>query len=168
MQHGEAMAGEVDPDRPLSEAGRASVAGVAGHAAARGVRIDRIVHSGKLRAEQSAALLAEATGCTDVRARAGLGPKESVDAAAGTLIDAENPGALAIVGHLPFLDRLASLLVTGDAGGHVIAFRNGGLVRLLPRDGAADTAPGPAAGQGPAGRFTVAWILTPELVGPPS
>ena len=159
MQHGEAVAGEVDPDRPLSSEGRRSAAAVAAHAAACGVRIDRIVHSGKLRAEQSAGLLAGALGCADVQAVAGLAPKDAVEAAADALIDPSGQGALAIVGHLPFLDRLASLLVVGEAGAQVIAFHNGGLVRLVPRPPASDAPPAPAT------RFAVAWILTPELAG---
>ena len=74
MQHGEALAAEVDPVRPLSDRGQESVMAVAGHAAVRGVRIDRIVHSGKVRAEQTALILAEATYCTDVSAHSGLAP----------------------------------------------------------------------------------------------
>ncbi len=56
---------------------------------------------------------------------------------------------MAIVGHLPFLDRFASLLVVGDPGAGVVAFRNGGLVKLVP------------AGPG----FAVAWAVTPEMAG---
>ena len=43
------------------------------------------------------------------------------------------PGSIALVGHLPFLDRLASLLITDDENTHVIQFRMGGLVKLVPK-----------------------------------
>jgi len=44
---------------------------------------------------------------------------------------------LAIVGHLPFLDRLASLLITQNEGFGVVSFQNGAIVKLVPRpDGA--------------------------------
>lgn len=149
MQHGEAAAADLDPRRPLTEQGRGSVAAVAGQAAACGVRIDRIVHSGKLRARQTAEMLADALGGSAAAEVSGLAPMDPVEAAAAALIDPEASGSIAIVGHLPFLDRMASLLVTGDADDHVVAFRNGGLVRLVPA--------------GHAGRFAVAWILVPEL-----
>jgi phosphohistidine phosphatase SixA len=42
-------------------------------------------------------------------------------------------GSIALVGHLPFLDRLASLLITDDENTHVIQFRMGGLVKLVPK-----------------------------------
>jgi phosphohistidine phosphatase len=149
MQHGLAVPAEVDPDRPLSAAGREAVAAVARHAAAAGVSVDRIVHSGKTRAAQTAAILADALGCADVAQVAGLKPNDPVEDAAGALVDRDRAGSLAIVGHLPSLDRLASFLVAQDASAHVVAFRNGGLVKLVPS----------TAGPGHA----VAWILTPDL-----
>jgi phosphohistidine phosphatase len=148
MQHGEAVPAEVDPDRPLTDAGRAAVRAVGAHAAACGVRIDRIVHSGKTRAEQTADLLAAALGCRQVAAVHGLKPNDPVEAAA-SLVDAGRPGSVAVVGHMPFLERFASLLVAGDSSAQVVAFRNGGLVRLVPASGGAG--------------FSVAWAITPEV-----
>jgi len=147
MQHGEALPAELDPSRSLSEVGQRSVEVVSRHAAACGVRIDQIVHSGKLRAVESALILARALGCSDVGHVDGLSPGADVEAAMAALIDPAAVGSLAIVGHLPFLDRLAALLVTGDPGAHVVAVRNAGLVKLVP------------AGQ----RFAVAWAITPEV-----
>lgn len=152
MQHGEAVPAEVDADRPLAPEGRAHVVAVAAHAAACGVGVDRVVHSGKTRAAQTAQLLAGALGCADVSAVPGLKPNDDVVAAGLALVDRDAPGSLAIVGHLPFLDRLASLLVTGNPDAHVVALRNGGLVHLVPRE--------PGAG------FAVAWVLPPELARP--
>jgi len=34
------------------------------------------------------------------------------------------------VGHLPFMERIVSYLITGDADGRVVVFQNGGVVRL--------------------------------------
>jgi phosphohistidine phosphatase len=149
MQHGEALPAELDPSRSLSEVGQRSVEVVSRHAAACGVRIDRIVHSGKLRAVESALILARELGCADVRHIEGLGPGADVGAAAESLIVADRPGSVAIVGHLPFLDRLASLLVAGDPGAHVIVVRNGGLMKLVPSASASG--------------FSVAWVITPEV-----
>jgi phosphohistidine phosphatase len=147
MQHGEAEPAEVDPERSLTEQGRHSVGAVSTHAAACGVHIDRIVHSGKLRAEQTAAILASALGCDVVDQVDGLSPNAAVQEAADALVDPGAAGSLAIVGHLPFLERLASLLVAGDCTAHVIVFRNGGLVKLVPGEWG----------------YAVAWAITPEV-----
>ena len=147
MQHGEAAAAEVDPERPLTEVGRRSVGTVSAHAAACGVRVDRVVHSGKLRAEQTAAILAGALGCDVVDQVDGLSPNGDVQAASDALVDPAVAGSLAIVGHLPFLERFASLLVAGDCSAHVVVLRNGGLVKLVPAEWG----------------FAVAWAITPEV-----
>lgn len=147
MQHGEALPAELDPSRSLSEVGQRSVGQVSRHAAACGVRVDRIVHSGKLRAVESALILARSLGCDDVRQIEGLTPGADVEVAAAALVDPSRSGSLAIVGHMPFLDRLASLLVVGDSGAHVVALRNGGLVKLVPSE------PG----------WAVAWAITPDV-----
>ena len=154
MQHGEALSADVDADRPLAEVGRRNVLLVAAHAAARGVRVERIVHSGKLRAEQTAEILADELGCRVVEQVAGLKPSDAVEAVAAAMLDPGRPGSLALVGHLPFLERLASLLVAGDSTAHVVAFRNAGLVKLAASGSDISDAPG----------FSVSWILTPELV----
>jgi phosphohistidine phosphatase len=149
MQHGEAAPAEVDPARPLTEIGRRSVGAVAAHAASCGVHIDRIVHSGKLRAEQTAGILAAALGCATVDQVDGLSPNAAVQEAADALVDPAAAGSLAIVGHLPFLDRFAALLVAGDCTAQVVAFRNGGLVKLVPAEWG----------------YAVAWAITPEVTG---
>ncbi len=152
MQHGEAVPAEVDPDRPLDENGQANVAAVAARAALCGVRIDRIRHSDKLRAVQTAQLLGRTLACADVAPAKRLHPNDAVEVAAFELVDPARSGSLGIVSHLPFLDRFAATLVAGDQSAQVVAFRNAALVKLVP-------------GRDP-GRFAVAWILTPELARP--
>ena len=149
MQHGVAESESVNPLRPLTDAGRREVIEVATLAGRRGVRVDRIVHSDKLRAVQTAVELARCLGCGTVSAEPGLHPGDPVDPIATRWADPKAAGSVAIVGHLPFVERLASRLITGDAHAKVISFRNGALVALRP----ADTP----------GGFGVAWILTPEL-----
>jgi phosphohistidine phosphatase len=149
MQHGESVAESEDPARPLTEAGRGTVQRVAARARAAGVRIDRCFHSGKLRAEQTAQLLADAVGAEDVNQRDGLAPKDDVMPIAEWLRGYAEAQALAVVGHLPFLDRLTSVLVAGDETAQVVQFQMGGLVKLVPKE----------SGNG----FAVAWALVPEL-----
>lgn len=58
VQHGEASAKTVDPERPLTELGRTDVEQLARFLGEAGVRIERVMHSGKLRAVQTAECLA--------------------------------------------------------------------------------------------------------------
>jgi len=60
VQHGEAVAKEVDPDRPLSERGLRDVEKMALFLRRGGIGVGRILHSGKRRAEQTAQVLAAA------------------------------------------------------------------------------------------------------------
>ena len=62
MQHGQATTETEDPERPLTDAGRAAVRRVAKRARAADVRISGCLHSGKLRAEQTAQLLVAEIG----------------------------------------------------------------------------------------------------------
>lgn len=124
MQHGEAVAEDLDPARPLSEAGRRHVMAVAARC---GVHLGHVFHSDKLRARQSAEILGYAFGATVVQ-RQDLGPNAPVEPIAAWLNDHRED--LALVGHLPFLDRLTSLLVLGDPERSLVAFRNAALLRL--------------------------------------
>jgi phosphohistidine phosphatase len=148
VQHGEAVPEDVDPARPLSETGRADVAKVARFLAAGGLRVDQVLHSGKLRAEQTAALLAAALapGRTPL-ARPGLNPKDPTDEVAKAVTASDQDAML--VGHLPFMARLASRLLAGRDEADLIAFQPGTIV-CLERDQRQ--------------RWTIAWMVRPGLV----
>ncbi len=149
VQHGLARPESEDPKRPLTPAGREEVLRVARAAAAAGVRPGQILHSGKLRARQTAEILAERLRPADgVHAIEGLDPQGDPRVAAERVAQAD--ADLMLVGHLPHLGRLTSLLVAGSAEWEIVAFRNAGVVCL----------------EGKADRFAVVWILTPELLAP--
>jgi phosphohistidine phosphatase len=146
VQHGEATPKQVDPARPLTGQGTEDVGQVAALAARLGLAVTQIRHSGKTRAEQTAEILGKALSPTDgVVAVSGLAPRDDVQPVAEALAREAQP--LMLVGHLPFLARLAGLLLTGDAGHHIVHFRTGGIV-CLARDPK---------------QWQVAWILTPEM-----
>jgi phosphohistidine phosphatase len=149
MQHGVAEAEAQDPARPLTDPGRAAVERVTARARAAGVHGDACVHSGKLRAEQTAHVLAEDLPVPDVETRADLGPTSPVPPFAEWLAGQDADLSLAVVAHLPFLDRLTSLLVAGEESAQVVRFHNAGLVKLVPKD----DVPG----------FAIDWVLTPDL-----
>lgn len=129
VQHGEAVSKDQDPDRPLTDRGRADVAALAALLERAGQLPDAVWHSGKTRARQSAELLT-ATGTLD--ARDGLGPNDDPAAFAQSLADEARDRA--IVGHQPFLGKLASHLLVGSADALHLGFEPGSAAELGRRD----------------------------------
>ncbi|HET6919346.1 MAG TPA: phosphohistidine phosphatase SixA [Jiangellaceae bacterium] len=128
VQHGEAESEEKDPARPLTDRGARDVRRVVRQATGTGsVTVERIVHSGKTRAQQTAAAWGEALG-VPVDEADGLAPRD--DPAIWATRVAAQAGDLMLVGHLPHLAKLAGLLLVGDSDRPVIAFRQGALVGL--------------------------------------
>jgi len=128
IQHAEAKAKEEDPERRLTEAGEDSARAMARHLRKLKLQVREIWHSGKLRAEQTADIFAGALGQERaVKVRPHLDPMDDPAPVAGEL--AARAQDLMIVGHLPHLSRLASLLLTGSQG-ELILFRNAGIVCL--------------------------------------
>ncbi len=133
VQHGTSVPEEVDPRRPLSPEGRKEVEGVASWAQRAGLRVQQIVHSDKERARQTAELLAAALRPPEgVAQRPGLAPLDDADPWVAWLD--QNDGTM-VVGHLPFLARLASLMIVGAPEPTVVEFRQGGIVCLARREG---------------------------------
>src|SRR4030095_10020237 len=77
VQHGEAKAEAEDPERPLTARGRDDIGRLAALLARTGVRVARLAHSGKRRAQETAELLAAAVAATPT-ARSGLAPNDPV------------------------------------------------------------------------------------------
>jgi phosphohistidine phosphatase len=128
VQHGQATSEEEDPDRPLTEQGADDVRITAHHAVRElGASPQRILHSGKTRARQTAEIWAEEL---DDRAEATEGLAPNDDPALWAERVAAVDEDLMLIGHLPHLGRLAALLVTGDADVTVVAFRPGTVVVL--------------------------------------
>lgn len=150
VQHGDAKSGDEDPDRPLTERGRADVGAVGALMAAGNIRVDRILHSGKTRARQTAEILADAA-----KPSRGLGAAEGLDPMADPSLWARrlkgDDRDLMVVGHLPHLGRLAALLVCGDPERTVVQLRQGGVLCL---------------DRSPSGGWSVQWMVIPELVRP--
>jgi phosphohistidine phosphatase len=146
VQHGEAEAESIDPARPLTPQGREDVERAATVAARLGVEVHQIRHSYKTRAEQTAAILGKALSPPGgVVPAPGLAPRDEVHSVAEML--EREPKPLMLVGHMPFMARLAGLLITGDADRPVVQFRQGGIVCLVHQEG----------------RWSVDWVLTPAL-----
>jgi len=149
-QHGMAVPKDVDSDRPLSEQGREDMRHLADFLEKAGVQVEQVLHSGKTRAEQTAAILADAVLPEGKpQAHAGLGPKDPLEKLSPEIafwfVDT------LIVGHLPYLGRLASLLLVSDPDRPLLAFQPGSMA-CLEKDAE--------------GRWVLAWMLRPELLAP--
>lgn len=128
VQHGRSFAKDQDPEQGLTPEGAAEVERIANVAAYYGVQVSRIRHSGKKRALQTAELYAAALKpAKGVESAGGLNPLDDVRQLAAQLTGAEN---LMLVGHLPFMERLAGYLITGSSETLVFKFQNGGVVCL--------------------------------------
>jgi len=112
VRHGDALGPKVNPERPLSEAGRRQVARMAAFLSDRDVRVARVLHSGKTRAQETAAALAAVVAPDATpEVRDGLSPNDPVAPLAAAIAAWDEDSLIA--GHMPHLARLASLLLTG-------------------------------------------------------
>ena len=145
LQHGDALAESVNPQRPLSEQGRSDVERLTEFVARSGVRVQRVCESGKLRARQTAEIAAARLGSgVTIETMTGLNPNDPVE----PWVDVVNgwTADVLLVGHMPFLGRFAALLLAPGAPAF-LAFSPGSLACLERK---------PAA-------WILAWMLRPEL-----
>lgn len=147
VQHGKNLPKEEDPDKGLSAEGTREVELIAQKAKENGVQVSSIKHSGIKRARQTAeiftAILNPAGGIAEIK---GLAPLDNVVSFAESLDVSEN---VMLVGHLPFMEKLASYLITGSAERPVIKFQTGGIV-CLDKDRQGDS-------------WVIGWTLMPHI-----
>ncbi len=149
VQHGEAKKEEEDPQRGLTDKGFRDVTLAALYAEEHGIQVDRIMHSDKTRAMQTAQVLAD-------RLKPGRGICQANDLA--PMDDpaiwskglSETQEDVMLVGHLPYLAKLAGLLLCGDKEKMFVDFKMGGIVCLKRSDD---------------GRWTLEWMVVPGMVG---
>ena len=147
VQHGKSLPKDIDPDQGLSKEGVAETKRIAEVAANYGVGVSDIKHSAKTRARKTAEIFATAldpvAGTAEVD---GLKPLDDVIAFAAAIDPAENS---MLVGHLPFMERMTSYLVTGTTDKSVFKFQNSGIV-CLNKD--------PDSGS-----WVIVWTLMPKI-----
>ena len=147
VQHGDAVPEQLDPERPLSATGRREVEAVARLLANKRMRSARVAHSGKLRAQQTAELLAAALAPgIALEVMRGLHPNDPVEPVARRIADWTSD--VMLVGHLPFMVKLVARLVAGHECKPVAAFVPGTVVCLE---------------QGETGHWAITWMVRPEL-----
>jgi phosphohistidine phosphatase len=128
IQHGKSLPKDQDPDQGLSEDGTTETERIASIAQGYGVRVSQIRHSVKTRARQTAEILARALKPqNNIQEISGIKPMDDVAACAAKIDPDEN---VMLVGHLPFMERITSYLITGSIDQPVIKFQNSGIVCL--------------------------------------
>lgn len=147
VQHGKSLSKEIDPARSLSEEGIAIVKRIASVAAGYGVKPTVIKHSGKKRALETAEMMAEMLSPQyGIQEISGINPMDDVTIFSERLSTDKNE---MFVGHLPFMERLISFLITGDFERPVFRLQNGG---VLCMDKDLDN-----------GHWYIKWGLMPEI-----
>ena len=128
VQHGKSLSKDIDPDQGLSEDGVAETLRIAEVAKGYGVSVQSIKHSVKTRARSTAEILASALNPAEgIQEITGIKPMDDVAAFAKSIHPETNT---MLVGHLPFMERMTSFLITGSIENLVFKFQNSGIVCL--------------------------------------
>ena len=148
VQHGECISDKVDPDKPLSDKGTSDIKNLGTFLKAGSIKVEKIFHSSKTRAIQSAKILAEHI-CTEkeVQVLNNINPNDPVDNLINEL-ETWNQDT-AIVGHLPYLSKLVSMLVTKNLEKTVVNYIQGSICCLEKND---------------SGEWSICWMIRPELL----
>ncbi len=147
VRHGDARLGSEDPNRPLTDGGVGDIELAARNVSEIGIDVSVVLHSGRLRAKQTAEIFAKylhpPEGVEQVN---GLAPSDEPDSARLLIEEADQP--VMLVGHLPHLSRLLSLLVTGNSETEVVRFHTGSVVSAAKVQE----------------KWSIDWILTPRVL----
>lgn len=137
-----------DFDRPLTAEGSERIWAEAKAMKRLDLGLDEILTSPLVRAEQTAAIVADTLKLRDKLTRdARLGPGFEIDRLANILREHREASALMLVGHEPSFGETVSRLI----GGGMIVLKKGGLARVDLPD------PGETRGE-------LAWLLPPRLL----
>ena len=143
-RHGEAVSLEKNPERPLSPEGKAEVEKIALLLETMGLKVSKIVHSGKKRAEETAEIFSKNLCDGKISVSKGLNPNDSAEEFFKKL---NNEDKVMYVGHLPFMERLASFILTGDEKEVLIKIKTGGVLCLEESQE----------------RWCIKWLISPDL-----
>ena len=148
VQHAKAASKEIDPERPLTEKGFNDIKKIAAFIKPLNLKVDYLWHSGKKRAQQTAEVLDDVINTTnDIAAQNCLAPNDDISTIKEKIIS--NQQDTMIVGHLPFLSKLASMLLTGSESLEIVAFKQAGILCLDCSD---------------ENQWQLDWIITPEIM----
>ena len=128
IQHGKSLPKDQDPDQGLSKEVIDETERMANLAKDHGVTVSQIRHSVKTRARQTAEIFARNLNPKQgIQEVSGIKPLDDVAEYAAKINPDDN---VMLVGHLPFMERMTSYLITGSIDQAVFKFQNSGIVCL--------------------------------------
>ncbi len=148
VQHAEAMSEIEDMSRSLSKKGIADIKKAAEFAAGLHIEVNKIFHSGKMRALQTAQILEERiTVYMGIEKADGLAPMDNPDLWFAALSEMNED--VMVVSHMPYLAGLASLLLCGNKDKKVVNFEMGCIACLQRADNY---------------NWSVDWLIKPGMI----
>jgi len=149
VQHALAFTKEENPERNITDDGISQTQKMADFFAGLNTEIFIIWHSGKKRAEQTAAIFATRLGIPNrMMVHSSLGPLDHCGPVFDVLKDTHHNTL--IVGHLPYLSRLLSSLVSCGEDKKILNFCNSGIACLERTEES----------------WELLWSVTPEILHP--
>jgi phosphohistidine phosphatase len=133
VRHGDAEIRGQDDLRELTPEGSFAIQNLARRVAGRSDGIRAVYHSGKRRAEQTAAILASSLELPAPVAQELLKPNADPFEVARWIESFTEP--VVLVTHLPLVERLASVLISGSPEVPVLAFSTGTIAAIGKEDG---------------------------------
>ena len=127
VRHGKPVADYESGDPPLSPEGESEVALVASKISEMDVNIEEIFHSGKLREQQTAGIIQESVAPdVEISFKEGLKPNDPIVGIVDDMNAAQKNTML--VGHLPFMDKMAAFLLDRSHDSSGLVFRTATVV----------------------------------------
>lgn len=148
VRHGDYVMDTTQQLDVLTEQGIAEVNAIVNMLKPLNIHVANIFYSNKNRAQQTAELLSQGISSgTLPTIRQGLNPNDDVSMIASEISAVDEDWML--VGHLPFMGRLASQLILGNENKEIIAFLPGTMACLEQID---------------TERWVINWVLSPNLL----
>jgi phosphohistidine phosphatase len=149
VQHAEAKPKEEDPERHLTANGKEIIQRMASFLVQNvDIQLHSIIHSGKTRAVETAKALSEKIKpIKGIEEGKELGPNSTPWGWVENLSQIENN--IMLVGHLPHLQRLSSLLLCQDEHKKVIDFQRGCVLCLFKDESSI---------------WTTKWLIIPQII----
>ena len=148
VRHCSANEAYVDPEKRLSPHGIEEAKSLAEFLKPMKIRVSQILHSGKMRARETAEILSSAVKCSGgLSKQPGLNPDDSANQVAKEISKFNEN--LMIVSHLPLIENLAAYLLKGDSTKCGFNFSPGALMCLKNID---------------SNNWKLEWMISPALL----
>ncbi len=147
VQHGINNPENEDPQKGITDQAKLDIDKMGAFIGRMNQQYEAVFHSDKKRARQTAQILGKHLKHTlGVHETDCLGPTDDIDVWLNRILCSD--GDPVLVGHLPFLNKLASRLVTGDENRQIVSFNNASMACL----------------EGDDDSFSVKWVITPDMI----